>query len=42
MYWKVIIMRYGDVSKSFLTGRQERKLQMVQLSATRRSYIAIL
>jgi hypothetical protein len=30
------------VSKSFRTGRLERKLQMVQLSATRCSYIAIL
>jgi hypothetical protein len=31
-----------DVPKSFRTGRLERKLQMVQLSATRRSFIAIL
>jgi hypothetical protein len=33
---------YEDVSKSFRTGRLERELQMVQLSATRYSYIAIL
>jgi hypothetical protein len=30
------------VSKSFRTGRLERELQMVQLSATRCSFIAIL
>jgi hypothetical protein len=30
------------VSKSLRTGRPERELQMVQLSATRYSYIAIL
>jgi hypothetical protein len=30
------------VSKSFRTGRMERELQMIQLSATRRSCIAIL
>jgi hypothetical protein len=30
------------VSKSFRTGRLERELQMIQLSATRCSYIAIL
>jgi hypothetical protein len=34
--------RYEGVSKSFRTGRLERELQMVQLSATRCSCIAIL
>jgi hypothetical protein len=33
---------YEGVTKSFRTGRLERELQMVQLSATRCSYIAIL
>jgi hypothetical protein len=33
---------YEGVSKSFRTGPVERELQMVQLSATRRSCIAIL
>jgi hypothetical protein len=33
---------YKGVSKSSRTGRLERELQMVQLSATRCSYIAIL
>jgi hypothetical protein len=33
---------YEGVSKSFRTGRLERELQMVQLSATRCSCIAIL
>jgi hypothetical protein len=33
---------YKSVSKSFRTGRLERELQMVQLSATRCSCIAIL
>jgi hypothetical protein len=33
---------YEGVSESFRTGRLERELQMVQLSATRRSCIAIL
>jgi hypothetical protein len=33
---------YEDVSKSFRTGRLERELQMVQLSATRCSCIVIL
>jgi hypothetical protein len=33
---------YEGVSKSFRTGRLERGLQMVQLSATRCNYIAIL
>jgi hypothetical protein len=35
-------MVYEDVSKSFRTGRLERELQMVQLSATKCSCIAIL
>jgi hypothetical protein len=34
--------KYEDVSESFRTGRLERELQMVQLSATRCSCIAIL
>jgi hypothetical protein len=34
--------QYEGVSKSFRTGRLERELQMVQLSATRCSCIAIL
>jgi hypothetical protein len=33
---------YEGVSKSFRTGRLERELQMVQLSATRCSCIAVL
>jgi hypothetical protein len=33
---------YKSVSKSFRTGRVERELQMIQLSATRCSSIAIL
>jgi hypothetical protein len=33
---------YEGVSKSFRTGRLERELQMVQLSATRCNCIAIL
>jgi hypothetical protein len=33
---------YEDVSKSSRTGRLEREQQMIQLSATRWSYIAIL
>jgi hypothetical protein len=33
---------YEGVSKSFRTGRLEQKLQMIQLSATRCSCIAIL
>jgi len=33
---------HEGVSKSFWTGRLERELQMVQLSATRCSCIAIL
>jgi hypothetical protein len=35
-------VRYDGVSKSFRTGRLERELQMVQLSATKCSCIAIL
>jgi hypothetical protein len=34
--------RYEGVSVSFRTGRLERKLQMIQLSATRCSCIAVL
>jgi hypothetical protein len=34
--------KYEGVSKSFRTGRLERELQMVELSATGRSCIAIL
>jgi hypothetical protein len=37
----VCLKRYEDVSKSFQTGRLEREPQMVQLSAIRRSCIAI-
>jgi len=37
--WRPI---YEGVSKSFRTGSLERELQMVQHSATRRSYIAVL
>jgi hypothetical protein len=36
------IMSVKGVSKSFQTGRLERELQVVQLSTTRCSYIAIL
>jgi hypothetical protein len=36
------INRYEGVSKSFRTGRLERELQLLQLSATRCSCIAIL
>jgi hypothetical protein len=42
---KLLPMRtllYEGVSKSFWTGRLEQELQMVQLSATRCSCIAIL
>jgi hypothetical protein len=35
-------MSYEGLSKSFRTGRLELELQMVQLSATRCSFIAIL
>jgi hypothetical protein len=37
----ICTLMYEDVSKSFRTGRQERELQMTQLSATRCSCIAI-
>jgi hypothetical protein len=37
-----VVLRYKCVSKSFRTGRLERELRMVQLSATRCSCIAIL
>jgi hypothetical protein len=45
--WKEAIVAYFDaiykgVSRSFRTGRLERELQMVQLSATKCSRIAIL
>jgi hypothetical protein len=39
---KRVISEYEGVSKSFRTGRLERELKMVQLSATRCSCIAIL
>jgi hypothetical protein len=39
---KRAVKTYEDVSKSFRTGRLERELQMVQLSATRCSCIHIL
>jgi len=38
----VLLQQSGGVSKSFRTGCLERELQMVQLSATRCSCIAIL
>jgi hypothetical protein len=38
----VTFVIYEGVSRSFRTGCLERELQMVQLSATRRSCIAIL
>jgi hypothetical protein len=38
----VTVHTYEDVSKSFRTGRLERELQMIQLSATRCSCIGIL
>jgi hypothetical protein len=41
-YQPLIINKYEGVSRSFRTGRLERELQMVQLSATRCSCIAIL
>jgi hypothetical protein len=37
-----VFIIYEDISKSFRTGRLERELQMIQLSATRCSCIAIL
>jgi hypothetical protein len=39
---KDFVSIYEGVSKSFQTGRLERELQMVQLSATRCSCIAVL
>jgi hypothetical protein len=38
----MLIRKYGGVSKGFRTGRLDRELQMVQLSATRCSCLAIL
>jgi len=38
----IVSSTYEVVSKSFRTGRLARELQMVQLSATRHSCIAIL
>jgi hypothetical protein len=38
----LLFLRYEGVSKSFRTGRLDRELQLVQLSATRYSCIAIL
>jgi len=38
----VLFPMYEGVSKSFRTGRLERELQMVRLSATKCSCIAIL
>jgi hypothetical protein len=35
-------LSYKSISKSFRTGRLERELQMIQLSATRCSFIAVL
>jgi hypothetical protein len=40
--YSLMFSSYEVVSKSFRTGRSERELQMVQLSATRCSCIAIL
>jgi len=37
-----LVMSYECVSKSYRTGRLERELQMVKLSSTRCSCIAIL
>jgi hypothetical protein len=39
---RVVVRAIRGVSKSFRTGRLKRELQMVQLSATRCSYVAIL
>jgi len=41
-YGDTLYHTYKGVSKSFRTGRLERELQMIQLSATRCSCIAIL
>jgi hypothetical protein len=40
VHW--LLTKYEVISKSFRTGSLERELQMVQLSATRCSFIAIL
>jgi hypothetical protein len=40
--WTRCVEAYEGVSKSFRTGRLERELQMLQLSATRCSGIDIL
>jgi hypothetical protein len=40
LFFKVVV--YEGVSRSFRTGRLERELQVVELSATRCSFIAIL
>jgi len=45
--WRVfthysLVQVYEGISKSFRTGRLELELQMVQLSATRCGFIAIL
>jgi hypothetical protein len=40
--WQFLKCTYEGVSKRFRTGRRERELQMVRLSATRCSCIAIL
>jgi hypothetical protein len=37
-----LVLMYEDISRSFQTGLLERELQMIQLSATRCSCIAIL
>jgi hypothetical protein len=41
-YYDGLMTVYEGVPKTFRTGRLDRELQMVQLSATRRSYIASL
>jgi hypothetical protein len=41
-YIQVCVAIYKGVSKSFRTGRLERELQMVQLSASRCNCVAIL
>jgi hypothetical protein len=38
----ILVLFYAGVSKSFRTGRLERELQMIKLSATRCSCIVIL
>jgi len=42
MYVCVVVCTYEGVSRSFRTGRLEQEVQMIKLSATRCSYIAIL